>query len=87
MERVSYTNVINSMMYTIVYCRPNIAHIVSSINRYTANHSKEHWKALKWILQYLQEIGGLVYFLGNKMDFRRTPCKIKYGAPKPWKIK
>ena len=53
MERVPYANTIGSVMYTMVCCRSNIAHAVSTVSRYMANPRKEYWKALKWILRYL----------------------------------
>lgn len=54
MKKVSYANVVDSMIYTMVCCRLDIVHVVSSNSRHMANPSKEYWKALKWILRYLQ---------------------------------
>ena len=54
MEKVPYANTVGSVIYTIVCYRPDIAYAVSSVSRYMAIPGKEHWKALKWILRYLQ---------------------------------
>ena len=54
MDRVPYASAINSVMYAMVYCRPDIAFAVSQVSRYMSNLGKEHWKSLKWILRYLQ---------------------------------
>jgi len=40
-------------MYAIVCTRPDIAHTVGIVSRYMGQPGKRHWKALKWILQYL----------------------------------
>ena len=42
MDRVSYANAIGNVIYIMVYCRPDIAHAMSSISRYMANPRKEH---------------------------------------------
>lgn len=38
----------------MVCCSLDIAYAVSQVSRNMANPKKEHWKSLKWILQYLQ---------------------------------
>ena len=51
---IPYANAIASIMYAMVYTRPDISHAVSVINRYMGNSSKMHWQVVKWILRYLQ---------------------------------
>ena len=54
MDRVLEASAVDSVMYAMIYCRPDIAFAVSQVSRYMSNLGKEHWKALKWILRYLE---------------------------------
>eukprot|EP00253_Pinus_taeda_P022748 PITA_22748 len=54
MSKVPYASVVGSLMYAMVFTRPNIAHAVGVVSRYMNNPEKEHWMAVKWILRYLK---------------------------------
>ena len=41
-EKVPCANAVGSVMYTMVCCRSDIAHVVSSVSKYMANPGKEH---------------------------------------------
>nr|GEV77678.1 retrotransposon protein, putative, Ty1-copia subclass [Tanacetum cinerariifolium] len=62
-SKVPYANAVGSLMYLMVFTRPNIAYAVSVVSRYLANPGKNHWEAVKWILKYLRGTTnvGLVY--------------------------
>ena len=51
------------LMYAMVLTRPDIAHTVSVISRYMASPGREQWKAVKWVMRYLNGTlkKGLVY--------------------------
>ncbi|KAH9688249.1 Integrase catalytic domain-containing protein [Citrus sinensis] len=53
MARVPYTSVVGSLMYAMVCTMPDISQAVSMVSRYMHNPGKNHWLAVKWILQYL----------------------------------
>ncbi|KAH9650169.1 hypothetical protein KPL70_026264 [Citrus sinensis] len=53
MARVPYASVVGSLMYAMVYTRPDISQAVSMVSRYMHNSGKKHWLAVKWILRYL----------------------------------
>ena len=53
MSKVPYANAVGCMMYAMVFTRPDISHALSLISRYMASPGKEHWKAAKWVLRYL----------------------------------
>eukprot|EP00253_Pinus_taeda_P033931 PITA_33931 len=53
MSRIPYANVVGCLMYAMV-CTPYISHAVGVVSRDMANPSKEHWSAMKWVLQYLR---------------------------------
>ncbi|KAH9668238.1 hypothetical protein KPL70_021339 [Citrus sinensis] len=63
MMSVPYANAVGCLMYAMVLTRPDIAHAVSVISRYMASPGMEHWKAVKWVLRYLNGTlkKGLVY--------------------------
>jgi hypothetical protein len=54
MSKVPYSSTIGSLMYAMVCTRPDIAHAVGVVRRYTKNPGKEHWEVVKWILRYLR---------------------------------
>ena len=41
-------------MYAMVCTRPNIAHSIGVVSRFTINPGKDHWEAVKWIFRYLR---------------------------------
>jgi hypothetical protein len=53
-SKVPYSSTVGSLMYAMVFTRPDIAHAVGVVRRYMNNPSKEHWEAVKWILRYLR---------------------------------
>ena len=54
MSKVPYASVVGSLMYAMIYTRPDITHAVEVVSRFLTNHGKEHWEAVKWILRYLK---------------------------------
>ena len=55
MSKVPYSNAVGSLMYAMLCTRPDISHAVWIVSRYMHNLGKEHWKAVKWILRYIQK--------------------------------
>ena len=49
-----YSSTVRSLMYAMVCTRPNIAHAVGVVSRFTINPGKDHWEAVKWIFRYLR---------------------------------
>ena len=52
MSRVPYASVIGSLMYVMVYNRPDIAHAVGVLSRFISKPGKEHWTTMKWVFRY-----------------------------------
>ena len=50
MSTVPYSSVVASLMYSMVCSHPNLAYVVSVVNRYMAKPGKEHWKTVQWIM-------------------------------------
>ena len=54
MSRVTYSSDVGSLMYAMVYSRPDLSYAMSLVSRYMANPGKEHWKTVQWIFRYLR---------------------------------
>ena len=66
MSHVPYANAVGNLMYAMVSTRPDISHAVGVVSRFMANPGKEHWQALKWVLQYLRGTSDrCIVFNGN----------------------
>jgi hypothetical protein len=65
MKKVSYASVVGSLMYVMVYTRPDIAHAAGVVSRFLSNPGKEHWSAVKWILRYLKGTSSFSLCFGN----------------------
>jgi len=52
-SRVPYTGAVGSLMYAIVCTKPDLAYAVSTVSRLMSNPEKQHWEAVKRVLQYL----------------------------------
>jgi hypothetical protein len=42
MYRIPYANVVGSLMYEMVFIRPDISHVVGVLSRYMSKPGKEH---------------------------------------------
>lgn len=70
MSSISYSSVVRCLIYAMVLTRPDmtcISYVVSVVSRYMPNLSKEHWKAVIWILRYLNGTAGYGLIYGVKM--------------------
>ncbi len=56
-----YQSAIRSLMYAMVYMRPDLAYAVSKLSQYGSNPKEVHWKAVKRVLRYIK--GTLDYSL------------------------
>ncbi|KAL7617488.1 secreted RxLR effector protein 161-like [Lactuca sativa] len=54
MQKIPYASVVGSLMYAQVCTRPDISFIVGMLGRYLSNPGRDHWKAAKRVLRYLQ---------------------------------
>ena len=46
-RKVPYAFVVGSLIYAMVYTRPDTTHVVGVVSRFLTNHGKEHWEAVK----------------------------------------
>ena len=63
MNLIPYSNIIGSIMYSMLCTRPDLAHAISVTSRFMKDPRKEHWLALKWMLRYIKGSSnvGIVY--------------------------
>ena len=58
-DQQMYQAVVGSLLYLSTKTRPDIAYAVSSVARFCARPTKEHWIAVKRILRYLKGTSNL----------------------------
>ncbi|GAA0142098.1 hypothetical protein LIER_35515 [Lithospermum erythrorhizon] len=54
MKHVPYALAMESLMYAMLYTRPELAYTVSLLTRFLSQPGKEHWEAVKLVLRYLK---------------------------------
>ena len=61
---IPYTSAIGSIMYAILYIRPDVAYALGIVNRFQTDPREDHWKIMKNILKYLRRIRDifLIYY-------------------------
>ena len=47
MLSIPYSSAVGSLMYAMIFTRPDILHVVATVNRFLSNPGKEHWGAVK----------------------------------------
>ena len=52
--KIPYALAIVSLMYTMLYTRPDITYVVSMTSRFQSKPGLKHWVEVKAILKYLR---------------------------------
>ena len=47
MSRVPYASAVSSLMYAMVFTRPDIEHAVGVLSKFMSKSEKEHWTTMK----------------------------------------
>ena len=68
MSIVPYYSVVGSLMYVMVCSRPDLAYLGNVLSRYMGKPSKEHWKAIQWIMRYLHGSNSVCLQFGRTID-------------------
>ncbi|XP_073224893.1 secreted RxLR effector protein 161-like [Cicer arietinum] len=50
---IPYASGVGSIMYGMIYSRPNLSYFVNVVNSFMTNPGALHYSALKWIMRYL----------------------------------
>jgi len=71
MAHVPYANAIGSLMYVMLYTRPDIAHAVGVLRRYVSTPRKELWIVVKRVFEYLCGTTNFaIYYPKNSKEVR-----------------
>ena len=54
MTHVPYASAVSSLMYAMVFTRPDLSQTVSMVSRYMHDPGHGHWEAVKGILRYIK---------------------------------
>eukprot|EP00253_Pinus_taeda_P027076 PITA_27076 len=54
MSHVPYASVVDSLLYAMVYTRPDITHEMGVLSRFMSKPRKEHWTTVKQVFKYLR---------------------------------
>jgi hypothetical protein len=54
MDNVPYASALGSLMYAMLFTRPDLCHAVGILSRYQKNPGVEHWKQIKHALRYVK---------------------------------
>ncbi|KAA0026120.1 gag/pol protein [Cucumis melo var. makuwa] len=65
-RRIPYTSAVGSLMYAMLYTRPNICYSVGIVSRYQSNPGLDHWTTAKIILKYLRRTRDYMLVYGAK---------------------
>ena len=49
-----YASAVGSLMYALMYTRPDIAFAVNILSRFQSNPGKNHWEGVKQVMRYLR---------------------------------
>lgn len=72
MKPEEYQCAVGKLLYLSTRTCPDIAFAVSSVARYTAQPTKEHWKAIKHLLRYL--VGTINYGIIHTKSCDSVEC-------------
>lgn len=78
---VPYCEAIGSLMYLMIGTRPDIAFAINLLSRYSNEPKLAHWKAIKRVLQYVNETKGLgILYQGKDMPQLKCYVDSDYAA-------
>jgi Reverse transcriptase (RNA-dependent DNA polymerase) len=78
-DRSIYMQLVGALLYATLSTRPDIAHAVHQLTRYTQNPQRKHWQAAKRVLRYLQGTADLALIFGANPPNDSTDVDIISG--------
>jgi len=66
MKSIPYSNIVGSLLYLSITCRPDISYIVGILSRFMQNPGIPHWQGAKAVLRYLKGTSHLGITYGGK---------------------
>ena len=77
MKVIPYASVIGSIMYAMLYARPDVCLAISLAGRYESNPGVDHWTTVKNILKYLKRTKDMLLIYGLVQAYRSW--NIRFG--------
>ncbi|KAL7095434.1 hypothetical protein ACP275_10G023700 [Erythranthe tilingii] len=77
-DQLKYSQIIGSLMYVMNCTRPDIAHSVSKLSRFSSNPGNDHWNALTRVLRYLKST------LDFGLHYTRYPSVLEGYSDANW---
>lgn len=77
-SQVEYARVIGSLMYLTNCTRPDLAHAVNVLSRYTSNPGHTHWKAITRVLNYIR------YTKSYGLHYGKEPAVLEGYSDANW---
>ncbi|KAK9942775.1 hypothetical protein M0R45_008423 [Rubus argutus] len=77
-SQIEYARIIGSLMYLTNCTRPDLAHSVNRLSRYTSNPGRNHWKAIVRVLRYLK------YTKNYGLHYTRYPSVLEGYSDANW---
>jgi hypothetical protein len=68
-DRLLYQSMLGSIMYAMLWTRPDLGYAVSLLGRFSANPGPEHWNCMKHVLRYLQRTKNMVIEYNGNTPF------------------
>ena len=72
MSAISYASAVGSIMYAMIYTRPDVSYALSVTSRYQADPDESHWVAVKNILKYLRSTKDMFLVYGGADELSVT---------------
>lgn len=80
MERLPYYSAVGSLMYVMIYTWPNLSYAVEVVSRFVSNPGQEHWKAIIWVLRYIQNSLNFDLVFSGKSVVLQGLCDVDLGS-------
>jgi hypothetical protein len=68
MRVILYASTIGSIMYAMLYARPDVSYALSAISRYQSNYGEAHWTIVKNIIKYLRRTKEVFLLFGGEEE-------------------
>jgi len=73
-DRLLYQSMLGSIMYAMLWTRPDLAYTVSLLGQFSANPGPEHWNCMKHVMRYLKGTKFMELQYGGSSD----PCSLNF---------
>ena len=68
-DRLLYQSMLGSVMYAMLWTRPDLGYAVSLLGRFSANPGPSHWNAMKHLLRYLKHSKQIIVEYNGNQPF------------------